>query len=251
VTTGAALATERPPGYEGQRERGAEIVALPSVLAFVAEVVRTHGTLYDWAAAHHDARPMTGRGAAYAVTTPDGPWVVRHYRRGGMIAHLTADRYMKSGAPRPIAELHASSVARARRVRTPQVVAALVYTAGPLLYRGDIATRLVRDANDLADAVLSDTGQDDDARRAAWRAAGELLRDAFDAGVVHPDLNMRNILVQRTPDGAVAHLIDLDRATVMEAGASDVVRRRMLARLVYGVRATHADLAVFNEALNT
>jgi 3-deoxy-D-manno-octulosonic acid kinase len=258
VTTGPALATELPTGYAAQRERGAEIVALPAVSAIVVEAVRAYGTLHAWAAAQHDARSMRGRGAAYAVLTGEGAWVVRHYRRGGMVARLLADRYLKLGTGRPLTELHASSLARARGVRTPEVVAAIVYGAGPLLYRGDLATRLVPGGQDLADAVLGRGRGAMDERAAAWRAAGELLRDAFAGGVIHADLNMRNILVQSTPDGTVAHLIDLDRAVIGETAAGDAVRRRMLARLhrsraklerACGVRVTAAELAAFEDAV--
>jgi hypothetical protein len=148
-------------------------------------------------------------------------------------------------------------------VRTPEVVAAVTYPAGPLLYRADLATRLVADAEDLADAVLGAAGGGDasvyEARIAAWRAVGELLRDVFDAGLVHADLNMRNILVQRGAHGVVAHLLDLDRAVVEDAAAGDAVRGRMLARLhrsrakleaEYGVQVSAQELAAFQEAVS-
>jgi hypothetical protein len=282
-----ATLTEPPSGYSRQRERDAEIVALPSVLPLVVEAVRACGTLYDWARAQVGARAFTGRGAAYAVRTVQGPLVVRHYRRGGMVARVLHDRYVRIGEARPLAELRASHEARQRGVSTPEVVAAVIYPAGPL-YRADLATRLVPDAADLADTVLlrstpgggakpdprgtvgSATAADPGAvggadmmaghghRMAAWRAAGELLRVAFDAGVVHADLNMRNILVQGRGTEPVAYLLDLDRAVVQDARVGDAARSGMLARLqrsrgkleaMYGVQVTAGELQAFEEAV--
>jgi 3-deoxy-D-manno-octulosonic acid kinase len=251
-----ALVTELPSGYERRRERGADVVALPSVMPVVLDALRSHGTLYDWASAQTGARSFTGRGSAYAVETAGDALVVRRYRRGGLVARVLHDRYVRFGETRPLVELRASVEARARGVATPEVVAAAMYP-GAALYRADLATRLVPDAADLAETVL-DGSRDSAFRIAAWRAAGSLLRRAFDAGVVHADLPMRNILVQRRADGVTAHLLDLDRAVVRAHGEDDVPRRRMLARLhrsrakletAYGVRVPPDELAAFEEAV--
>lgn len=219
-----------PAGYARGRERGAEIVALPSVIEAVCAAVRSSGSLYAWASAQAGAQAFTGRGAAYAIKGADGAWVVRHFRRGGLVARALGDRYLRLGVARPLGELHASAAARARGVATPEVVAAVIYPAGPL-YRADIATRLVPDAADLADTVMGPDRGDREERMAAWRAAGTLLKQAFDAGVVHADLNLRNILVQPGADGPVAYLLDLDRAVVRDGAVGEAERRRMLHRL--------------------
>jgi 3-deoxy-D-manno-octulosonic acid kinase len=245
------LAAVLPSGYSIERERGAEIAALPSVITDIRAAIRSHGTLYDWAAAQPAARSLAGRGAAYAA----GDRVVRHYRRGGLVARVLYDRYLRAGEPRPLRELRASATARARGVATPEVLAAVVYDAGILMYRADIATRLVPDAIDLAEAALGPGRLEPAQRVAAWRAAGALLRSAFAAGVIHRDLNLRNILIGR--DGT-AHLLDLDRADVRSRGASDGARRRMLERLHrsrrklevrYGVRADDVELRAFDDAV--
>jgi 3-deoxy-D-manno-octulosonic acid kinase len=246
-----------PAGYATGRERGVEYVALPSVVAPLAAALREAGTLYDWAAAQPDARAFTGRGRAYGVDTAAGTWVVRHYRRGGLVAPLLGDRYLRLGAARPLRELAASAAAQARGVPTPEVVAALVYAAGPL-YRADLATRYVPASADLAETVLGGGRADAAGRLAAWSAAGALLRTAFDAGVEHADLNLRNILVSQAETGPRALLLDLDRAAVRDAGLGDVVRSRLLARLhrsrrklesALGQRASAAELAAFTAAV--
>jgi 3-deoxy-D-manno-octulosonic acid kinase len=246
-----------PAGYELERERGVEIVALPCVMRAVRDAVGEAHTLYDWAE-RWSSRSFVGRaGAAFAVVTPCGEWVVRHYRRGGVVARMLGDRYVRAGEPRPLRELRASVLARTRGVATPEVVAAAVYPAG-LVYRADLATRYVPDSADLADTVLGPARGGVADRVEAWRAAGALLRIAFRAGVAHPDLNMRNILIQRTAGGRMALLLDLDRAVVHDSAVSDEVRHSMLSRLqrsrrklesVAGVCAGSEELAAFEEAV--
>lgn len=255
-----AVPARVPEGYVTGRERGAEIVALPSAIRIVSEALVSGSTLYDWAAASAGARSFTGRGAAWAVSTPAGDWVVRHYRRGGAVARVLRDRYLRAGASRPLKELRASVAARGRGVPTPEIVAAVVYGAGPV-YRADLATRLVPEAADLADVTLGPARLAEPGREAAWRAAGALLKLALAAGVEHRDLNLRNILVQRPASRApLAFLLDLDRARVHEQPVSDVVRAGMLERLHrsrrklearLGVATTPRELDAFEEGLRS
>jgi hypothetical protein len=118
-----------PAGYEVERERGVEIVALPSVMGVVRDAIGEAGTLYAWAA-RSGSRSFVGRGAVFAVATPAREWVVRHYRRGGAVARVLGDRYVRISEPRALRELRASVLARSRGVATPEVVAAVVYPAG-------------------------------------------------------------------------------------------------------------------------
>jgi hypothetical protein len=69
---------------------------------------------------------------------------------------------------------------------------------------------------------------------AAMRAAGRLLRRAHDAGLVHPDLNLKNILVT-AEDPPSALVLDLDRGRLVRE-VSERARRRMLDRLWRSVR---------------
>lgn len=228
-----------PAGYVTERERGAWIVALPFALGAVRELVRVHGTLYAAAAAQPDAMAFRGRGAAYRIVIADAGVVVRHYRRGGAMAAVLGDRYLQLGATRPSRELEASAQARARGVPTPEVVCTVTYATTPF-YRGDIATRWIPDSRDLAEAVLGPSRAGDVAREAAWRAAGALLRRAFDGGVEHADLNMRNILIAGGDSQAL--LLDLDRARVHDGPLPEPVRRRLLGRLHRSRRKLEAQL---------
>jgi 3-deoxy-D-manno-octulosonic acid kinase len=252
------MAADEPAGYVSERERGVDIVALPSVIAVVWQAISGWGTVHDWAAVQPGARAFRGRGEAWAVDTPQGAWVVRHYRRGGALAGVLGDRYLRLGAPRPLRELRASTAARDRGVPTPEIVAAVTYASGAA-YRADLVTRRIPASTDLAELVLGRARAPVEQRVEAWRAAGRLLRLTFEAGIEHRDLNLRNILIQ-CPSGEplTAWLLDLDRAVVHVAGLSDVVRRRMLARLqrsrrklelAFGTPALASELTAFEEGL--
>jgi 3-deoxy-D-manno-octulosonic acid kinase len=243
-----------PAGYVTGRERGARVVALPSVFEDVVRAVREHGTLHEAAAAQPAGASFSGRGAAHLMKLGGEQAVVRHYRRGGAMAGVLGDRYLRAGRPRPARELEASVGARLRGVATPEVLATVTYAAAAW-YRADIATRYVPATRDLATAVLSEARADAAARLRLWRAAGDLLGHAFNAGVEHPDLNLRNVLVS---DDARAFLIDLDRALVRDRPVSGAARAAMVERLHrsrrkletrYGSKASAEELAAFDEAV--
>jgi 3-deoxy-D-manno-octulosonic acid kinase len=217
-----------PPGYSQADTGHARIIALENDLSFALSAVRTAGTLHAYAANTPGARVLQGRGIAYAIPANGVHWLVRHYHRGGAIEALLDARYLSPGCGRPLAEVIVSEAARARGIPTPRVTAAVIYADG-IFYRGDIATEFLANAADLAALTLGPSPWADDARVSAWRAAGALLRLCFESGLSHPDINLKNILVERTKAGVAAHIIDLDRAHLGSA-ATPAERARMLAR---------------------
>lgn len=153
-----------------------------------------------------------GRGSALLLETAFGPAVLRHYLRGGWAAHLSRDRYVYAGLERarPIAEFH--MLARLHKVGlpVPRPLAAQCTRAG-LFYSGDLLTRRLLDVTPLADLPgLAQT------KAEMWTATGACIRRFHDYGLVHADLNARNILVGSVLD---VYLIDFDRALI-RAGAS-------------------------------
>ncbi|MBX6364042.1 MAG: hypothetical protein IRZ00_09260 [Gemmatimonadetes bacterium] len=223
-----------PAGYVAGERRGALVVALAEAWAAVAAAVDAAGSLFDWAAGRPDARALLGRGTAYAVPAPGGGWVVRHYRRGGAMARWLGDRYARLGESRPLAELRASVAARERGVPTPEVVGLVVYPAGRF-YRADIATREVPGARDLAAALWAEPPAGAEERLAACGAAGRLLRLLGERGVVHRDLNVKNILLEGEPARPGAWVLDLDGCRIVRR-ASWRQRRAMRSRLRRSVR---------------
>jgi len=244
--------SQLPLGFAERRlEGGVRIVARPAVLDFVTDAVQQAGSLHEFALRSGPATLEGGRGPVPLLDTPAGErWAVRHCWRGGAIAPVLRDRYLRLSAPRPLAELETQSILSSQGVSTPEVAAAVTYDRG-MWYRGDIATVLVPNAADLATLSLSARRWDDDERERAWFAAGAMLRAFFATGAEHADLNLRNIIVSR--DTGEAYLLDLDGCTHGKRPrpgppARMVARlhrsRRKLERLL-NARVTTRELAAF------
>lgn len=214
-----------PDGYERTESGGALVVAKRGQLDAVRTALRS-GTLYDYAAQHEEARPLSGRGIAYAVPLPGGERVVvRHNRHGGLLAPITGDRFF---APtRAPYELAAALQLAANGVPTPEIVAYAVYRAGPLLRRSDVATREIRDAEDLA-AIL--VHGDVAARRAGLDASAALIGALSGCGARHHDLNVKNVLLAREgarAPGLTAYVLDVDRVEFGRPGDSRITERNL------------------------
>lgn len=228
---------ELPANVVEIRRGDAHVLARPEARTWVESALDRHGTLHRAASRSRDHIRMEGRGTVYAVPAPrdeidavlgsrDPRWAIRHYRRGGWMAPLLGDRYLRIGAPRPFREMSVSDEIRARRIPTPRVVAAAVYPSG-LFYRADLVTTYVPDALELAE-VLFDPGRRGVSgsvdRRQALSEAGALIRKMARAGVLHPDLNAKNVLLEWTGGAPQGHLLDLDRCRVVEGPRPDAAR---------------------------
>ncbi|MGH7445575.1 MAG: lipopolysaccharide kinase InaA family protein, partial [Longimicrobiales bacterium] len=99
---------ELPAGYREHDIAGVTVVARSAATELCRRALGEAGSLYRWAARQPEARVLRGRGATYALHTEVGEWVVRHAWRGGAIAHVLRDLYVRSGEPRPYAELRVS-----------------------------------------------------------------------------------------------------------------------------------------------
>jgi tRNA A-37 threonylcarbamoyl transferase component Bud32 len=133
--------------------------------------------------------------------------VVRHYHRGGAVMSVLADRYLRIGQPRVLRELQVNVDARARGIPTPEFKAGAWYGHG-IFRRCDIATAYIPHARDLAAILFENAG----AQNHGVAQAAQLLRLVIERGLVHRDLNLKNILV--APSGG--YVIDLDRCAVVE-----------------------------------
>ncbi|MFC4821913.1 3-deoxy-D-manno-octulosonic acid kinase [Dokdonella ginsengisoli] len=157
--------------------------------------------------------PNAGRGTAAFVDTPAGACVLRHYRRGGFVARLSADCYLWTGAARTRAFREFELLARLvdAGLPAPRPVAAR-YVRDGIGYRADLLTRRIADAQTLAE------------RLAAGALSPRLAHDtgrtiaAFhEAQVWHADLNAHNVLVDG--EGTV-WLIDFDRGRLRKPARS-------------------------------
>lgn len=193
------------------------IRAREEAVTWVEAALDARKTLHDAAAQTPGVLRMEGRRTVYAIPTPGNParrWVVRHSARGGGVAVLLGDRYLRVGTPRPFLEMRTSRALRSLGFRTPRVMAAAVYAAG-IFRRGDLVTEYVPDAVELAEVLFDPDGTFGQGQRtSALRATGALVRSLAAAGVSHPDLNARNVLLQWDGERPLVHLIDLDRCRI-------------------------------------
>ena len=182
-----------------------------------------------------------GREAHPVATLPDGTRVVvRRYRRGGMMRLVNHGLYF--GGNRAFDELRATERARAGGVRAPVVVAAIERPARLAGYRAWLATVFVPGGVDLA-AWLAGVGGDEARTRAVLREAGRQMALMHAAGVAHPDVNLRNLLVVAGEGGAEVYVIDFDRADVSATPVSAARRERDLRRLARSARKLQAPIA--------
>lgn len=197
-------------------------VILGTLAAAVREVL-DRGTLYDYAAAYVPQRSFVGRGPAYAIPLAGTPVVVRHSRHGGMLASLRGDVFLDP--TRAPYELVASTRLRAAGVPTPEVLGYATYRAGPWLRRADVITREIPKGRSLA--TIFREGVTPDMRKTLSDATHALVRALSDAGALHPDLNLANVLIALERDGTPrAYALDVDRV-IFRADRKDVARANL------------------------
>ena len=198
-------------------------------------MLQQHGTLYQAAARLPRVAELRGRGVTLVAQIGADPWVVRHYHRGGAVMHLLKDRYLRLGRPRALAELAASEAARSRGIATPAVKAAAWYRSG-VFCRYDIATEYLPASADLAQLIF-----DERTRAAAVRAAAALIKSMLQGGLLHQDLNLKNILIS----AGSAHVVDLDRCVVVpqvSALHASAMRNRFFRSLAKWEQQTRSEI---------
>ncbi len=161
-----------------------------------------------------------GRGGIKMVDVDGCKLVVRKYTHGGLFRMITGDLFFDRR--RATREAEIMNYLRERDFPAVKPFCAIAERRKPG-WRLHLATVLEEGAVDLLRALGSSSGRErlriaESLARAFW----ELTR----AGVYHPDLHLRNVLV--TPEGGLVFL-DFDRASRRAIGRRDV--RSMLRRL--------------------
>jgi 3-deoxy-D-manno-octulosonic acid kinase len=173
--------------------------------------------------------PRRGRGNAPTVTVDSGLSIVlRRYRHGGLFGALTGPLLL--GPQRALSELQVTSRAEAAGAPVPHVLCVVLWPLLGPLWSAMIGTEEEAQAQDLLAAWHRRSEQRDRCR--LLRRVGEAIRRLHDAGVEHPDLQVRNILLCSAPPERIV-VIDLDRARLRGATPPPTrVRGAHLARLV-------------------
>ena len=200
---------------------------------FVPEAWRERGALRQQAG---------GRGGVAIIDTPAGECVLRHYRRGGLVAAWMGDRYLWTGADRTrsFAEFRLLGLIASLGLPGPQAVACR-YQRNGLFYTADLITRRIVHSRTLAECLAAGLLDSEMAE-----LVGALVARFHRAGIWHADLNAHNVLV--TSDEL--YLIDFDRGRQRQP--SDVWQQANLLRLrrsLVKLGAAAQDQANFDERL--
>lgn len=194
-----------------------------------------------------DAEPVAvgGRGAAWFVRTDAGDAVLRHYRRGGMVARFSRDTYLWNGAERTrsFREFRLLRALRERGLPVPAPLAAAYWRSGTG-YRAALLMSRIAGAESMG--ALFDRGA-----APPWSGIGGTLARFHRAGACHADLNVDNVLMDAQ---GTLWLIDFDRGTLRAPARgwrrANIARLRRSLRKRLGARADGADIvAGWNDML--
>ncbi len=221
------------------------ITARGAMLYDASSVGQPREEIFDagyWRARGALEQATGGRGTVAFVREGEQRWVLRHYRRGGLVARYLEDAYLWTGAERTrcFAEWRLLHRLREWGLPVPRPVAAR-YTKAGIVYRADLITEELPSRTTLAMALAS--GALD---APAWRRIGRSIAGLHARGVHHADLNAHNLLLG--PDGEV-YVLDFDRGRIRERGAWEQAvlerLRRSLAKVTAGLPAGRFDDAAW------
>ena len=208
----------------------AKVHAQAPIAEELARLVATCGTLYDWASGQPQPRALRGRAPVYVATLPEAQRqvVVRHGWHGGLLAPLTGDLFRRP--TRAPLELARSAELRRLGIPTTEVLGYALYSAPLGLARVDVVSAYVDDTADLGMVIagLAPHVECDGALAATLVLLEQLARH----GVVHPDLNVKNILLHTVGAQAPeAMVIDIDVVRIGNSSPTETMERNV-ARLV-------------------
>ncbi|MCU0761881.1 MAG: 3-deoxy-D-manno-octulosonic acid kinase [Hydrogenophaga sp.] len=172
----------------------------------------------------------SGRGQAHRVRPNGVDAVLRHYRRGGLVARISQDKYWNQGAAasRAMQEYALLRTMRTWNLPVPEPLAARHVPTG-WRYSADILVGLIPDSRNVAQCLSQ--------RRLGageWQTLGAAIRRLHDRQVFHADLNCHNLLL----DGAGrAWVVDFDRC---DRRAGEEWKTRNLERLLRSLRKEHS-----------
>jgi 3-deoxy-D-manno-octulosonic acid kinase len=162
-----------------------------------------------WATRGDMSATRGGRGAAWFIGGAERQWVLRHCRRGGLLAPMTGDRYLwvDEARVRSFAEWRMLETLAARGLPVPKPVAAGYQRRG-LIYRCDLITQRIANSQPLSAALAAGPLPE-----SLWREIGAVIARLHGAGADHADLNAHNVLC-----GDGISVIDFDRGRLRPPG---------------------------------
>ena len=148
---------------------------------------------------------------------------MRHYFRGGFIGKFMTDGFFRMDKNAMRARLEFELTAKLYRLGLP-VPRPLIAReqVGSIWIKNDIVVEQIPNTKNIAEIL-----EQGELTQGQMRKIGMMLRRFFDAGLMHTDLNIRNILIDNEDQ---CFLIDFDKCEI-RANLSKSDERSMLSRL--------------------
>jgi 3-deoxy-D-manno-octulosonic acid kinase len=183
-----------------------------------------------WQSKHALEPQLGGRGGVAFLRNGERVWVLRHYRRGGLLARLGADRYLWLGADRTRAFREWRLLAHLHQLGlpAPRPIAAR-YSRQLLIYRADLITERLPAVQPLSTLLHDSVPQQ------LWQSVGSCIATFHRHGVHHADLNAHNIMIDAEQR---VYLLDFDRGRIRTRGAWEAAVLARLQRSLLKLRRT-------------
>ena len=152
-----------------------------------------------------------GRGNTMFVGNIPRQFVLRHYRRGGLLGKLVRDTYVFSGEDltRSFMEWRLLDKLAANNMNVPRPAAARFVRRGTF-YTADLITVRIPDVVSLSQYIAAE-----DRDEAFWQSLGAAIWKFHEAGVYHADMNAYNVQVDK--DGDI-WMLDFDKGALKSPG---------------------------------
>ena len=167
-------------------------------------------------------------------------FVIKHYRRGGLLRYCIKRRYFKFGKTRAQREFELLKTVGALGINVPEPIA--FAHRGRLFYMAWLVTREIKGAISLARLSLSDEMR---ALR-AMKSVTEQISRLIDHGIWHVDLHPGNVMIDH--DDRV-FLLDFDRGQIGQRNRPKL-RNRYISRWIRSV-SKHKLPTMFSDMIRT
>jgi 3-deoxy-D-manno-octulosonic acid kinase len=150
-----------------------------------------------------------GRGTTYFFQHNKNEYVLRHYRRGGLIGKVLSDQYLYTGLEQSRAwqEFKLLQYMKTLDLNCPAPIAAMLDKTG-LYYQSDIISTKIHCAQDLHHLLLEKSLTAD-----VWQKIGQTIAKFHNHQVYHHDLNIHNIMLDAENR---VWLIDFDKCAIKQ-----------------------------------